>query len=875
MREKAFGSGFGRPDHILDSLIIDPNSEIAQRRLDTIREVFEHDCATFGIAVRREEREAEQQREKASELDAALRERAAVIAHLESELAQLDAALRERAAEVARLENDLAETRRWGEDSVAVLQERTAEAARLQGDLEGARQQSIALSREIDQIRNSLSWRMTAPVRAIGFQFPWLDRQIRQTPEWMERIRSFRRMKDGQHTGLRESGTSSRAHDPGARLHQSRPSAPVDPYTAWLRVNHWNPRSESELYRRLATAHSRLPKISVIMPVYNPPIRFLTRAIQSIKRQLYTDWELCIADDASTDHRVRPYLEELSYDPRISVCFREKNGHISAATNSAASLATGDLILLMDQDDELEVDALAEVALSIANNPETDLLYSDCDKIDAEGYRYDPHFKPDWSPELLLSYMYAGQVLVVRRSLFEQIGGMRQGFEGSQDHDFALRAGEVARHVGHIPAVLYHWRCFRGSTAFSGHEKPYSFEAGLNAVQSALDRRGSKGQAYQPDWAKRNGNGIYHIRFPDTGPSVTIIIPTHNRIDLLRQCLKSLQRTTYRDYQIMVVDNESDQIEARRYLQQLNHEVIHVSNQPGKGFSFSHVINEAVRQTKTDYVLFLNDDTEVITPEWLSSMVGYAELPGVGAVGALLRYKDGKVQHAGVVHGIDGLCDHAFKLTRRSDLGYLSYIAMARNCAAVTAACMLTRRELFMEMGGFDENQFPVAYNDPDYCYRLRDQGYRVVYTPDAELLHFEGQTRGFGDRPQEIAAYRKRFNNFSDPYLNPNLSRENPCFQITPRRLQQDSSLPLRVAMFTHNLNWEGAPKQMLEIAGFLHKHSAITPLIFSPQDGPLRSIYEKIGIKVRIFSHPLSKHHTLPDYLEAIGEIGSPVGR
>ncbi len=861
--EKDIGNWIRETCRLVNTLYTDPNDAVAQQDLDKIRESFDDDCATLGVAMRREEREAEQRREKIIELDTALQERIAEVARLESDLAEARQRVADLGTASARLEIDLGETRRWGEESMEALKERTAEAARLRDDLESVRQQTVVLTREIDDVRSSLSWRMTAPVRAIGFQFPWLDRQIHQAQEWMERLKSFR-------WGGADRPNRSRVLDPDAKSSPSRPSTPVDPYVAWLRVNHWNPRSENELYRRLAIDHSRLPKISVVMPVYNPPIRFLTRAVQSLRRQIYTHWELCIADDASRDEQVRPYLEELVRDSRITVCFREKNGHISAATNSAAALATGDFILLMDQDDELAINALAEVALAIAANPEIDLLYSDCDKIDAEGNRYDPHFKPDWSPELLLSYMYAGQVLVIRRSLFERIGGMRQGFEGSQDHDLALRAGEAARQVGHIPAVLYHWRCFRGSTAFSGHEKPYSFTAGLKAVQSALDRRGSQGQAYQPDWAKRNGNGIYHIRFPDTGPSVTLIIPTHNRIDLLRQCLQSLRRTTYRNYQIMVVDNESDQVKAQRYLRQLNHEVVRIPNQRGKGFSFSYVMNEAVRQARTDYVLFLNDDTEVITPEWLSSMVGYAELPGVGAVGALLRYKDGKVQHAGVVHGMDGLCDHAFKLTRRGDNGYLSYIAMARNCSAVTAACMLTRRQLFLEMGGFDTDQFAVAYNDPDYCYRLRERGYRVVYTPDAELFHFEGQTRGFSDEPREIAAYRKRFKTFEDPYLNPNLSRENPCFEIAPRRMRRDFGQALRVAMFTHNLNWEGAPKQMQEIAGYLHRQGMIKPLIFSPKDGPLRDQYEKLGIKVRIFAHPLIKHHTLPGYLEALGQVG-----
>ena len=872
----------------LKLLIENPDDPMAWRCLDEVRENYEHGCSMFGMAARAEEREADSQRRKAADLTAE-------IARLKNETAQLknelgsdlenahrraeasEQILRERTTEVERLENELEDAQRQFEAARETLREQTTEATRLAGELENSRQKSAILVTELASIRNSLAWRMTAPLRTVGTQLPWLEKQMRPVLEKAGGVLSLQFIRDyrqpGRHGLKIHSRLTHEYHDrqfPAFGPDHARPPAPVDPYAAWLRVNQWNHRAESEIYYRLAACRSELPKISVVIPVYNPPIRFFTRAIQSIKRQLYTHWELCIADDASSDQLVRSYLEELSRDPRVSVCFREENGHISAATNSAASLAKGDFLLLMDQDDELAIDALAEVALYIADHPETDLLYSDCDKIDEEGRRYDPHFKPDWSPELLLSYMYAGQVLVVRKSLFQKIDGLRQGFEGSQDHDLALRVGELARHVGHLPYILYHWRCFRGSTAFSGHEKPYSFKAGLDAVQAALERQGSKGKAYQPEWAKRNGNGIYHIRFPDTGPSVTVIIPTHNHVDLLSRCLKSIKKTTYRDYRVMVVDNENDQADARRYLEQLDHEVVRIPNQPRKNFSFSYVMNEASRRATSEYVLFLNDDTEVKTPEWLSSLVGYAELPGVGAAGALLRYKDGRVQHAGVVHGIDGLCDHAFKLTRRGDNGYLSYIVMARNCSAVTAACMLTRRQLFLDLGGFDEKQFPVAYNDPDYCHRLREQGYRTVYTPDAELLHFEGQTRGFSDRPQEIAAYRKRFRTLHDPYLNLNLSRENPCFEITPRRLRRESNQKLRVAMFTHNLNWEGAPKQMMEIAGFLHKHTAITPLIFSPNDGPLRGSYEKIGIEVQISPHPLSKHNALPGYLEAITNIG-----
>jgi GT2 family glycosyltransferase/glycosyltransferase involved in cell wall biosynthesis len=847
----------------LQQLIDDPHDEPAQRRLDAIHEEFDQASVLLGLATRAEEREAARYRQKTADLTTQL-------ARLDSELTATrhwaetsDAALREQTAEAARLDRELEAAQRWAETSDAT-------AARLDSALEAARHKSVLLATEIATLRNSLAWRITAPLRSVGTQVPALETCLRPVLEKTGALLSLEWLKTRRSSPVTPNEIARDVRSDFRALDPDHLPAPVDPYAAWLRVNQWNPRAEIALQERLAARRSQWLKISVVMPVYNPPLRFLTRAIQSLKRQVYPDWQLCIADDASTNSRVQPYLQELASDPRIVVTYREINGHISAATNSAAALATGDFLLLMDQDDELAIDALAEIALYLADHPNTDLLYSDSDKIDEHGQRYDPHFKPDWSPELLLSYMYAGQALVVRRSIFEQLGGLRLGFEGSQDHDLALRVGEVARQVGHLPYILYHWRCFRGSTAFSGHEKPYSFQAGLNAVQAALERRGSPGQAFQPDWAQRGGNGIYQIRFPDTGPSVTVIIPTHNRPDLLQRCLKSLRKTTYRDYRVMVVDNENHQRAARHYLDQLDHEVVPIPNRPGQGFSFSYIMNEAARRASTDYVLFLNDDTEVLTPEWLSSLVGHAELPGVGAVGALLRYQDGKVQHAGVVQGIDGLCDHAFKLTRRGDHGYLSYIAMTRNCAAVTAACLLTRRALFLEIGGFDEQRFPVAYNDPDYCYRLRERGYRIVYTPNAELLHHEGQTRGFSDRPQEIAAYRQAFKTVVDPYLNPNLSRENPCFTLTPRCLPREPRRPLRAALFTHNLNWEGAPKQLLEIAAFLHQHGAITPLIVSPTDGPLRRAYEEQGIEVQVWPHPLSRHAELPGYLEALGEIG-----
>ncbi|MGD1699650.1 glycosyltransferase [Dapis sp. BLCC M229] len=574
----------------------------------------------------------------------------------------------------------------------------------------------------------------------------------------------------------------------------------IDVYDAWLAVNKWGDRSRQYLVSRLEGCRTPLPKISVVMPVYNPPVEFLRKGIASVQNQVYQNWEFCIADDCSSNPDIREILTEVAKtDSRIKLTFRSENGNISAATNSAAELATGDFILFLDNDDELTPDALGEVALYISQNPETDFLYSDDDKISTEGKRFDPQFKPEYSPELLLSYMYMGHLCVVRKEIFDKIGGLRVGFEGSQDYDFALRATEISRHVGHLPLVLYHWRTSPGSTAISGGEKPKSFLAGEKAVQESLNRRGIVGNIYHPDWAMRERLGIFKPTFPDQGDSVTIIIPTKNQAKLLKACIESLRKTTYQNYQVFVIDNESDESETLEYLASLkdlyfgeaNISVIPIANTDGK-FNFAAINNRAVelisKNAKTEYILFLNNDTEIISPNWLSQMMGYAKIPGVGAVGAKLIYPDQRIQHAGVIHGLHhGLAGHAFKLLHSENRGYLSQASVSRNYSAVTAACMLTSRKLFLDNGGFDEENFAVAYNDADYGYRLLvrrfNNSYRSVYCPDAELIHKEGTSRGYSDNPQEEANYRRKYSRMIDGFYSPHFSLESELFEIQPRR--------------------------------------------------------------------------------------------
>ncbi|MEG4960639.1 MULTISPECIES: glycosyltransferase [unclassified Microcoleus] len=685
---------------------------------------------------------------------------------------------------------------------------------------------------------------------------------------------------------------------------------PIDRYDAWLEVNQWNDRARDYLISRLKSCREPLPKISVVMPVYNPQIDFLESAIASVLNQVYPNWELCIADDCSTEFTVAENLKNWAQkDDRIRITFRTENGNISAATNSAAALATGDIILFLDNDDELTPDALGEVALYFAAHPATDFLYSDDDKIDTKGRRFAPQFKPEWSPELLLSYMYLGHLCAVRKHIFEQIGGLRLGLEGSQDYDFALRATEISRHVAHLPLVLYHWRTAPGSTAISGAAKPASFAAGQKAIQDALNRRKINGNVAQHAWAIKENLGIFAQDFPDNGPSVTVIIPTKNQLKLLKACLDSLETTTYRNYQVAVIDNESDDPKTLEYLKELNCQVLRIKNPDGK-FSFAAINNRAAEQVDSEYVLFLNNDTEVINPRWLSQMVGYAQIAGVGAVGARLLYPDGRIQHAGIIHGLHhGLAGHAFKLMNSENRGYLSQAMVTRNYSAVTAACTITPRQLFLELSGFDEENFAVAYNDADYGYRLLELGYRCVYCPDAELLHKEGTSRGFTDNPQEVAAFRRKYAGKTDSFYSPHLSLEDEYFHIKPRRFfmkeegnsatdfvtdvkkkeeaytleVSDSGLlvavaenliyPIKVLMCSNSLDFTGAPLHQYEIAVKLAAESVIKPIVLCVSDGPLRQAYEQQGIEVIVRDNPLEHIYQRDAYDEAIRSFSTEI--
>jgi GT2 family glycosyltransferase len=630
----------------------------------------------------------------------------------------------------------------------------------------------------------------------------------------------------------------------------------LSPFEAWQAVNSFTPAAAADLAGALK-ATPGLPRISVITPVYNTPPAYLQAMAESVLGQVFTDWELCFADDASSSPETIAALDRIARtDGRVRVTRLAANGGISEATNAAVAMATGEVIVFVDHDDLITADCLAEIALYFAVHPEADLVYSDDDKIDDAGRRYAPQFKPDFAPTLLLSYMYMGHALAVRRELFLELGGFRKAFDGSQDYDFALRAVERARHVGHVPRILYHWRAAPGSTAVSGDAKPASFEAGRRAVEEALDRRGITGQVVHPDWAVEARVGMFDIRFPDTGPRVTIVIPTYNRGDLLRTCVESLARTRYADFDVLILDNGSDQPEALAYIAELvarpGYRVVRVPQRPS-GFNFAALLNEGVREAGGDYVLLLNNDTEVLSPDWLGQMVGYARMDGVGSVGARLLFEDGTVQHAGIVKGYEeGLAGHAFRHAASHDWGYMGFMKASREYSAVTAACILTPRALFLEMGGFDEANFAVAYNDVDYGLRLVRAGLRNIYCAGAELYHFEGKTRGGRDNPREVLALRRLYGDQTDPFYNPNLSFETEKFDIETRRLPRRANRLVRVAAVSHNLNFEGAPNTLLDLMIGLKGAGLADPVVFAPGDGPLRVAYEAAGIEVRLFSQP-----------------------
>lgn len=483
------------------------------------------------------------------------------------------------------------------------------------------------------------------------------------------------------------------------------------------------------------------PKISIAVPVYNVPIDYLEECIESVLGQNYKNWELCLADDKSTDLEVRKTLEKYkSKDKRIKVIYRKENGNISNATNSAFEIATGDYIALLDNDDVLTKDALYEVAKVINQDKKVDFIYSDEDKLNPEGRRCDPYFKADWSPDTILSNNYICHLAVFKKSLLDKVGGERSEYDGAQDYDLFLRLTEKAKKIVHIPRILYHWRIIPGSTSETISAKPKAVDAGKRAIEAALKRRKIKGSV-----DSSNNDGTYVVSYEiENNPKISIIIPTRDYADVLETCLKSIyKKTTYKNYEVIVVDNNSEKKETfslfEKYKKKYdNFKVLRLECE----FNYSYINNEAVKHATGDYILLLNNDTEVITKDWLEKLVMFASRPHIGAVGAKLLYPDNTIQHGGIVMGINGVASHAYVYASRYDGGDFGRLKAPFNYGGVTAACLMVSKKKFEEVGGLEE-ELKVNFNDVDFNLKLLDKGYYNVFLPTVELYHYESKSRG------------------------------------------------------------------------------------------------------------------------------------
>jgi GT2 family glycosyltransferase len=544
-------------------------------------------------------------------------------------------------------------------------------------------------------------------------------------------------------------------------------------YQAWFARHQVTPEQVAAM-RVESAAFTDAPTISLITPVFNTPVAWLEAAIDSVLAQAYSKWELILIDDASTDEATIAALPALvARDPRIYLERLPRSAGISAASNRGLAVATGDWLGLLDHDDVLEPDALYQTAKLLQTHPDADLIHSDEDKLTENGYDA-PLFKPDWSPDFFLSYNYICHFTTLRRTLVDAVGGFRSEYDGAQDYDLFLRIVERTQRIYHVPRILYHWRRSASSTSDNIRRKPKALEAGKRAIEEHLERRGETGHV-AVDWRTH----AYWVKREINRPrKVCIVIPARDGIPLLARCIDSLvKKTSYADYEIVIVDNDSRSDEARDYFAHTSHRLLHFEGP----FNFSAINNFAVEQTQCPWLLFLNNDVEITDSDWLSAMVEHVQRPEVGAVGARLLYPNGTIQHAGVVLGVGGIAQHAFRGFPSEDPGVNRQLQVTRNYSSVTGACLMTRREVFEEVGGFDEQRLPVTFNDVDLCLRMHRAGYLIVYTPFAKLYHHESATRRRSVEALETDVMRERWADFleRDPYYNPNLSRERADFSL------------------------------------------------------------------------------------------------
>lgn len=529
-------------------------------------------------------------------------------------------------------------------------------------------------------------------------------------------------------------------------------------------------------------------KFSVLVPLYNTPEKFLKEMIESVEAQTYKNWELCLADGSDREHSFvgeicKKYADK---DERIKYEKLEKNLGISENTNACIRMATGEYIALFDHDDLLHPSALYEVMRAICEHG-ADFIYTDENTFSEEPRdAYNPHFKPDFSPDTLRSYNYICHLSVFSRELLDSVGYFRSEYDGSQDYDLILRLTEKAKKVFHIRKILYYWRAHKNSVAQDVGAKPYTVTAAKKALAAHLERCGLKGEVLDSSVPT-----TYHIKYEiDGNPLISVIIPNKDHTDDLDICLKSLyEKSSYKNFEVIIVENNSTEKETFEYYEALTkkHGNIKIVTWKGK-FNYSAINNFGVNYAKGEYILLLNNDVEIINGSCLEEMLMFAQRKDVGAVGAKLYYSDDTVQHAGVILGLGGTAGHAHKHFGRSHPGYMARASIAQNLTACTAACLMMRRDVFDEVGGLDEN-FEVAFNDVDLCMKIREKGYLVVFTPYAELYHYESKSRGNDSTPEKLERFRGEIDRFKekwqkqlddgDPYYNPNLTLTRDDFSL------------------------------------------------------------------------------------------------
>ena len=544
---------------------------------------------------------------------------------------------------------------------------------------------------------------------------------------------------------------------------------------------------EEELARQRQEVFENGPCFSIAVPLYQTKEKYLREMIESVQAQTYTNWELCLADGSGREHSLQSVVGEyIAKDKRIKYCLLDSNEGIAGNTNEALKMADGDFVVLTDHDDLLSPEALYQCAKAVQKEPQTDVIYSDEDKVDMSGKKFfEPHFKSDYNIDLLCTMNYICHLFVVRKDVMERAGLFESCYDGAQDHDFILRCTEKAEHIVHIPKVLYHWRCHAQSTSENPESKLYAFENGCKAVKAHYDRIGIPAEVEQGPFY-----GMYRTHYLwKEQPLVSILIPNKDHVADLKKCMDSIEeKSTYRNFEFIIVENNSTEEETFAYYKEIekrdNVRVLYYKEE----FNYSRINNFGAKEANGEYVLLLNNDTEMIEPDSIKEMLDVCMRPDVGIVGAKLIFEDNTIQHAGVIIGFGGVAGHAFIGQDRDDNGYFSRIISVQDLSAVTAACLMVRRSVFDEVEGLNE-EFKVAFNDIDFCLKVRKAGYLVVYNPYAQFYHYESKSRGQEDSADKVARFQQEIGLFGerwgellengDPYYNPNLTLDKADFSL------------------------------------------------------------------------------------------------